>query len=273
MQGGSRNATPRGSSVGEREWMPLGFLHRSAAAAVGGHLEILQWAKENGRPWNAEACSKQLDMDTSNSCSGPERKDVLGTKKRAGMQLEMGTSKSCRGRAKMDALGTRKRAGMPLQMGTLKFCSRRGTMDALGMRKRAQRQLNMDTSNSYNRLFVVLGEDTDRRDLWGFYVCMLWVGAHVIGMAGPWPVVHGLSVVLGTWVTLQCLHQRRLRQCPQRANVVLAPAHKHRPCPWDEETCWMAAGNGHLDVLQWARENRCPWDVNTCSMAASQGTS
>ena len=26
-------------------------------------------------------------------------------------------------------------------------------------------------------------------------------------------------------------------------------------CPWDETTCALAAGGGHLDVLRWAREN------------------
>ena len=31
-------------------------------------------------------------------------------------------------------------------------------------------------------------------------------------------------------------------------------------CPWDEETCALAANNGHLEVLQWARTNDCPWN-------------
>lgn len=32
-------------------------------------------------------------------------------------------------------------------------------------------------------------------------------------------------------------------------------------CPWDEDTCSFAALNGHLEVLQWARANGCPWNV------------
>ena len=31
-------------------------------------------------------------------------------------------------------------------------------------------------------------------------------------------------------------------------------------CPWDEETCSIAAEEGHLEVLQWLRQNGCPWD-------------
>ena len=26
-------------------------------AALGGHFEVLQWARENGCPWNEETCS------------------------------------------------------------------------------------------------------------------------------------------------------------------------------------------------------------------------
>ena len=31
-------------------------------------------------------------------------------------------------------------------------------------------------------------------------------------------------------------------------------------CPWDSDTCDKAAGKGHLEVLKWARQNGCPWD-------------
>ena len=35
-------------------------------------------------------------------------------------------------------------------------------------------------------------------------------------------------------------------------------------CPWDEHTCWSAARNGYLDMLQWARVNGCPWSKARC---------
>jgi hypothetical protein len=31
-------------------------------------------------------------------------------------------------------------------------------------------------------------------------------------------------------------------------------------CPWDGDTCTIAAERGHLEVLRWARANGCPWD-------------
>jgi hypothetical protein len=29
-------------------------------------------------------------------------------------------------------------------------------------------------------------------------------------------------------------------------------------CPWDEETCYVAALSGHLECLKYAQENGCP---------------
>ena len=46
---------------------------------------------------------------------------------------------------------------------------------------------------------------------------------------------------------------------------VLQWAREH-DCPWDAMTC--KAQGGHLEVLQWAREHHCPWDWNTSAIAA-----
>ena len=41
-------------------------------------------------------------------------------------------------------------------------------------------------------------------------------------------------------------------------------------CPWDAETCKVAALNGQLETLRWARENGCPWDPVTRDRAAAE---
>ncbi|CAM9537600.1 unnamed protein product, partial [Ectocarpus fasciculatus] len=46
---------------------------------------------------------------------------------------------------------------------------------------------------------------------------------------------------------------------------------RNNGCPWDETTCEYAARNGHLEVLQWAHNTGCPWDEATCSKAALNG--
>jgi len=35
------------------------------------------------------------------------------------------------------------------------------------------------------------------------------------------------------------------------------------------ETCYYAVGNGHEEVLRWARENGCEWDAETRDRAAA----
>jgi hypothetical protein len=42
-------------------------------------------------------------------------------------------------------------------------------------------------------------------------------------------------------------------------------------CPWDEITCTWAAQKGHLEVLKWARSQGCPWSSWTCTWAAEYG--
>ncbi|KAJ8601271.1 hypothetical protein CTAYLR_010697 [Chrysophaeum taylorii] len=42
-------------------------------------------------------------------------------------------------------------------------------------------------------------------------------------------------------------------------------------CPWDEDVCEEAARGGHLDVLKWARVNGCPWNAAVCTAAARGG--
>ena len=36
-------------------------------------------------------------------------------------------------------------------------------------------------------------------------------------------------------------------------------------CPWNKFTCANAAEGGHLEVLQWTRANGCPWNAYTCA--------
>ncbi len=51
---------------------------------------------------------------------------------------------------------------------------------------------------------------------------------------------------------------------------VLQWARNNR-CSWNEWICEIAARHGHLEVLQWARNNGCPWDEWTCARAAFGG--
>jgi len=39
-------------------------------AARGGHLEVLQWARANGAPWDGWTCAKAAQGGTLSCCSG-----------------------------------------------------------------------------------------------------------------------------------------------------------------------------------------------------------
>ena len=42
-------------------------------------------------------------------------------------------------------------------------------------------------------------------------------------------------------------------------------------CHWNADTCRAAAENGHLDCLIWAREHGCDWNIIICKVAAKNG--
>jgi hypothetical protein len=46
---------------------------------------------------------------------------------------------------------------------------------------------------------------------------------------------------------------------------------KENGWPWDSWTCILAASGGHLKVLKWSRENGCPWNHVACQEAAREG--
>ena len=48
-------------------------------AAEGGHLEVLQWARANGCPWNEDPCSEPRQAATWRCCSGRARTALRGT--------------------------------------------------------------------------------------------------------------------------------------------------------------------------------------------------
>ena len=44
-------------------------------------------------------------------------------------------------------------------------------------------------------------------------------------------------------------------------------------CALNDGVCSVAAGEGHLEVLKWAREQQgCKWDLQSCSPVHSQWT-
>ena len=60
VRGGGARREPRDAAVGARERMPVGR-DTCWAAAIGGHLEVLQWARANGCPWDEKPSKMRLE--------------------------------------------------------------------------------------------------------------------------------------------------------------------------------------------------------------------
>ena len=87
-----------------------------------------------------------------------------------------------------------------------------------------------------------------------------------------------LAAILGCLTVLRNLLQRghldKTPVCQWAAwggHLEVLQWARQNDCPWDEGTCSYAAKGGHLEVLQWARQNDCPWDEGTCWTAARYG--
>jgi hypothetical protein len=85
----------------------------------------------------------------------------------------------------------------------------------------------------------------------------------------------------GSLDVLKWAYQREPAFVIHHPNICSAAAHnghlevlqwaRQQGCPWGTATCWLAAEAGHLAVLQWARQHGCPWDEETCAWAAEGG--
>tara|TARA_B110000093_G_scaffold106567_1_gene114601 strand:+ start:96 stop:410 length:315 start_codon:yes stop_codon:yes gene_type:complete len=54
--GGGEGQAPRSDAVGARKRLRVGRVYVLGAAKYG-HLEVLQWARANGCPWNKWTCA------------------------------------------------------------------------------------------------------------------------------------------------------------------------------------------------------------------------
>jgi len=61
------------------------------------------------------------------------------------------------------------------------------------------------------------------------------------------------------------------RERSEPLSEATAERKRANKCPWNKDTCALAAHGGHLDILKWARANKCPWDEMTCVEAANGG--
>ena len=247
-------------------------------AACGGHLKVLQWARENERPWNELTARARRRAATSRCCSGCERTTARGTGGRARARRGAATSRCCSGCERTAARGTRRRARprapwrpprgaevgaqerLPVERGDMLGCGAAGPPRgaAVGARERlpVERELRVrgggrpprGCSGCSERLPVDWRTCATRASWRGHLEVLQWLRERL-------PVER--EDVLG----------RGGGRPPRGAEV-----DSKNDCPWNEETCWAAAQRPPRGAASRAR-NDFPWDENTCSLRRRAATS
>lgn len=62
------------------------------------------------------------------------------------------------------------------------------------------------------------------------------------------------------WVCVLCVFLQTCSAAAGQGHLDVLRWARHNGCRWDAATPTSAAWGGHLYVLQYARENSCPWD-------------
>ena len=111
---------PGGAAVGASERRSVGR-GTCAYAASGGHLEVLQWARANGAPWDEGLATDAAYAATWRCCSGRERTALRGTSDLRRCRAMAATWRCCSGRARTALRGFRGSA-KPKGGGTRMWC-------------------------------------------------------------------------------------------------------------------------------------------------------
>ena len=286
--------TPRGAAVGARERLPVGQVdvhcRTCSAAALGGHLEVLQWAHANGCPWNEETCSwaawgghfevlqwarangAPWDADTCYWAAGGEHLEMLQWLRANGCPWNERTCKEAEDKHHRDVF----------LWAHAKGCTMSDRTRLLAIRKEWLAQEAIPRLLDPLVVTHILRSEyfDDPADLARLPAVSRAMRDAVAATGLRFKELdEKRAVELGCLSAVQRL-QRGGRLSRQELLCEAAARGGHleelkvmraNGCPWDECTCRGAAEGGHLEVLQWARANGCPWDERTCRWAAEGG--
>ena len=230
-----------------------------AAAARGGHLEMLKWLHAHGCPWDEETSTlaargghlEMLKWARSEGC--PWHKD------------EMCTEAARRGH--LEVLKWLRAEGCPWNVWTCQGAARGGHLTMLKWLRDPAQGCPWDArtcvaaarNGHFDMLKWAIANDCPVPPSYKKYLYSYAVKGGHLEMI-KW--LHDKGSPPDLWDTVICT------DAAEGGHLEVLKWLRAQGFQWDEETCRKAAFNGHFKVLKWLHANGCPWDVDKCLKAA-----
>ena len=206
-----------------------------AAAARGGHLGVLKWARENGCEWSWRTCS---------FAARGGHLGVLQWARENGCEWDWQTCIE---------------AAQGGHLGVLMWALRNGVPSPECYLDRQLLALAAARGGHLEVLQWARQNCSDDQFLWSARTCCLAARSGHLEVL-QWARENGCP-----WDTTCCSAAAR------GGHLRVLQWARENGCAWWKETCFWAARGGHLGVLQWARENGCEWGAKTCMGAVVGG--
>jgi len=223
-----------------------------AVAAEGGHLEVLQWARANGAPWDYMTCA--------HAARGGHL-EVLQWARANGAPWDESTCAYAAEGGHLEVLQWARANGAPWDEMTCRLAAYGGHLEVLQWARANGCPWNVFTCACAAKggHLEVLQWARANGAPWNKETCYAAVeGGHLEVL--KWARANGAP-----WDDLICIN------AALAGHLEVLKWARANGAPWDERTCAEAAKGGHLEVLQWARDNGAPWDKETCMEAVRGG--
>lgn len=210
-------------------------------AARAGDLDILQWLRLKGCPWNAGVCF-------SATKGGHLR--LLEWARGVGCPWSEWATANAAQRGDVDMLTWLDRNGCPLHPRTTDIAARHGHLGAMQWLVQQGVRPDWGTADAAARgghlgIIQWLNEQ-------GFKTYILWAGESAIESGRP-DLIDWLDTVGVRWDTGCC------QAAAERGDIKLLERAQARGAQFDASTCMAAARGNHLETLMWLRAQGCPW--------------
>ena len=210
-----------------------------AAAASGGHIEILGWLRDNGCPWTRWAC-------TTAAAGG--RLEVMKWLRQNGCPWDSDTIDKAARNGHLEVIEWARDNGCAWTKAICLEAAEGGHLEVL--------QWALDN------LCPVDSSVCCAAARGGSLECLKWARKN----GGNWSV--NVCAYAAKDGHLEMLKWARANGCPWDQGTCSGAAYSGRleclkwaranGCPWDHRTLYWASSRGHMECLEWARANGCP---------------